>query len=129
MGGNNSLYAKGLPIMSELVQKKCTPCAIGTTSLKGKELHPLYMQLGEGWKIVEEHHLEKAYSFKNFKEALAFTNTVGSVAEKEGHHPNIFLAWGAVTLQIWTHKVDGLTESDFILAAKIEAEYVSHYGV
>lgn len=114
--------------MSELVKKKCTPCALGASPLKGEDLKPLYMQLAEGWEIIEQHHLEKVYSFKNFKEALAFTNIIGVIAEKEGHHPNIFLAWGRVTLQIWTHKVDGLTESDFILAAKMEAEYVSHQG-
>lgn len=114
--------------MNELVKKKCTPCVVGTTTLKGDALKPLYMQLGEGWVIIEEHHLEKAYSFKNFKEALAFTNVIGLISEEEGHHPNIFLSWGKVTLQIWTHKVDGLTESDFILAAKIEAEYISHQG-
>lgn len=114
--------------MSELIKKKCTPCVIGTTTLKGEALKPLYMQLGEGWKIIEEHHLEKSYTFSNFKEALSFTSIVGHIAEEEGHHPDIFLTWGKVALQIWTHKVDGLTESDFILAAKIEAEYISHQG-
>lgn len=114
--------------MSDLVEKKCTPCVVGDAALKGEALKPLYMQLGEGWEIVEEHHLEKTYQFKNFKEALAFTNVVGKVAEEEGHHPNIFLTWGKVHIKLWTHKVDGLTESDFILAAKIEAEFVSHQG-
>lgn len=114
--------------MKDLVEKKCTPCVVGSVALKGEALKPLYMQLGEGWAIKEEHHLEKTYSFKNFKQALAFTNIVGHVAEEEGHHPDIFLSWGKVILKIWTHKVNGLTESDFILAAKIEAEYISHQG-
>lgn len=114
--------------MSELIKKKCTPCVVGSAALKGENLKPLYMQLGEGWKIIDEHHLEKNYSFKNFKEALAFTNIIGNISEEEGHHPNIFLSWGVITLQIWTHTIDGLTESDFILAAKIEAEYISHQG-
>ncbi len=114
--------------MSELIKKNCTPCIVGASSLKGDDLKPLYVQLGEGWKIIDEHHLEKHYSFKNFKEALIFTNIVGHIAEEERHHPNIFLTWEKVILQIWTHKVDGLTESDFILAAKIEAEYISHQG-
>lgn len=114
--------------MTDLTNKKCMPCILGAAPLKGDELKPLSMQLAEGWAIIEEHHLEKKYSFKNFKEALAFTNIIGRIAEEEGHHPNIFLTWGEVTLQIWTHKVDGLTESDFILAAKIEAEYISHQG-
>ena len=112
----------------ELVLRKCTPCVVGATPLKGEELKSLTMQLSEGWAVIEGHHLEKRFSFKNFKQALAFTNLVGRVAEEEGHHPNIFLAWGEVTLQIWTHKVDGLTESDFILAAKAEAEFISHEG-
>ena len=78
--------------------------------------------------IQSEHHLEKTYTFKTFKEALEFVNIMGHVSEEEGHHPDIFLSWGKVVCKIWTHKVDGLTESDFILAAKIEAEYVSHQG-
>jgi 4a-hydroxytetrahydrobiopterin dehydratase len=114
--------------MTDMPPKKCVPCKIGTTPLKGKDLKSLYVGLGEGWKMIEEHHLEKKYSFKNFKEALAFTNIVDRIAEEEGHHPNIFLSWGAVTLQIWTHKADGLTENDFTLATKIEAEYISHQG-
>jgi len=114
--------------MSKLIKKKCIPCAVGAFPLKGKDLTPLYMQLNRGWEIIEEHHLEKNYFFKNFKEALAFINIIGAIAEEEGHHPNIFLAWGKVTLQIWTHKIDGLTENDFILAAKVEAEYISHQG-
>lgn len=112
----------------ELALRKCTPCVVGAVPLKGEALSSLAMQLSEGWAVIEDHHLEKRFSFKNFKQALAFTNLVGKVAEEEGHHPNIFLAWGEVTLQIWTHKVDGLTESDFILAAKVEAEFISHEG-
>ena len=77
-------------------------------------------QLGGGWRAVEDHHLEKEYRFKDFAEALAFTNKVGAIAEEQGHHPDIYLAWGTVGLKIWTHKIDGLTESDFILAAKID---------
>jgi len=73
--------------------------------------------------VVQEHHLEKAYAFKDFKEALAFTNAVGEIAEREGHHPDIYLAWGKVGLSIWTHKIDGLTESDFVLAAKADQAF------
>ncbi|MBF5060194.1 4a-hydroxytetrahydrobiopterin dehydratase [Candidatus Neptunochlamydia vexilliferae] len=111
--------------MSDLTQKKCVPCTIGGSSLKGEALKPLAEQLAEGWEVIEEHHLFKEYSFKNFKEALAFTNIIGRIAEEEGHHPDILLTWGKVALEIWTHKVGGLTESDFILAAKIEAEHIS----
>jgi 4a-hydroxytetrahydrobiopterin dehydratase len=73
-----------------------------------------------GWEVVEQHHLEKGYAFDDFAQALAFVNRVGELAEAEGHHPDIYLTWGKVRIQIWTHKIDGLTESDFILAAKID---------
>ena len=71
--------------------------------------------------MVDEHHLSKGYDFKNFVDALAFVNKLGAVAEQEGHHPDIFLTWGKVKVEIYTHKIDGLTESDFILAAKCDA--------
>ena len=70
--------------------------------------------------VIDEHHLEKKYKFSNFRQALAFTNQVGELAETEGHHPDIYLAWGKVKLTVWTHKIDGLTESDFIFAAKVD---------
>ncbi len=70
--------------------------------------------------MIEEHHLSKTYKFPNFVKALEFVNKVGSIAEQEGHHPNIFLTWGKVRIETWTHKIDGLTESDFILSAKID---------
>ena len=88
--------------------------------LKGEASTPLYRQLDKGWKIVDEHHLEKEYSFPNFREALAFTNKVGEVAEQEGHHPDLFLSYGKVKIQLWTHKINGLSESAFILAAKCD---------
>ncbi|MGQ9591910.1 MAG: 4a-hydroxytetrahydrobiopterin dehydratase [Planctomycetota bacterium] len=105
--------------MSELAHKRCVPCRGGVPPLKGEALKPLLAQL-RGWSVVDEHHLTKAYSFDDFANALAFVNRVGSVAEREGHHPEVHLAWGKVRLDIWTHKVDGLTESDFILAAKAD---------
>lgn len=104
----------------ELSKKKCVPCSKGTPPLKGDQLAKLYKQLGLGWKLIEEHHLEKDYTFKDFKEALAFTNKVGEVAEEEGHHPDIYLAWGKVKIKLWTHKINGLSENDFILAAKCD---------
>lgn len=106
--------------MSELASKSCVPCKGGVPPLKGAALDPLKAALGGGWQVVNEHHLEKEYRFRNFREALAFTNRVGEIAEREGHHPDVFLAWGKVKLTIWTHKIDGLTESDFVLAAKAE---------
>ena len=88
--------------------------------MKGDTLVRLATELGGGWQVVAGHHLEKEYRFKDFREALAFTNRVGELAESQGHHPDIHLAWGKVKLTVWTHKVDGLTESDFVLAAKAD---------
>ncbi len=105
---------------SDLAAKKCVPCRGGVPPLKGAELQALLPKLGGGWRAVNQHHLEKEYAFKNFKEALTFTNAVGEIAEREDHHPDIYLAWGKVKLTIWTHKIDGLTESDFVLAAKAD---------
>ena len=108
--------------MSDLAKKTCIPCKGGVPPLKGDKLDDLMEKLKNDWKIIKEHHLEKEYSFKNFKEALEFTIKVGELAENQGHHPDIFLAWGKVKLTIWTHKIDGLTESDFIFAAKADKE-------
>lgn len=109
--------------MSELAQKHCVPCMGGIPPLKAQALRDLADQLGNNWSVVDEHHLEKSYEFPDFKTAWAFTDRVGAIAESEGHHPDIFLKWGKVTLTIWTHKIDGLTESDFILAARADAAY------
>ena len=106
--------------MSDLASKQCVPCRGEVPPLKRAELRRLHGQLGNGWQVIDEHHLEKAYPFKDFREALAFTNRVGELAEEQAHHPDIHLAWGKVRLTIWTHKIDGLTESDFIFAAKAD---------
>ena len=108
--------------MSELAEKKCIPCTGAVPALKGRDLTLLLGQLGNGWNCIKEHHLEKKYDFPDFVQALAFTNRVGELAEQQGHHPDIHLAWGKVVLTIWTHKIDGLTESDFIFAAKADQE-------
>lgn len=106
---------------SELAKQQCVPCKGGTPPLRGAQLTTLLDQLGGGWRVVDQHHLEKEYRFKNFAQALEFTNRVGAIAEEQGHHPDIALSWGRVRLQVWTHKIDGLTESDFVLAAKADA--------
>ncbi len=106
--------------MTMLAEQKCKPCAAGTPPLKGKALDELTRQLGGGWNVAEGKRLEKEYKFKDFREALDFTNQIGEVAEAEGHHPDIFLTWGKVKLVIWTHSAGGLTESDFVLAAKAD---------
>ena len=106
--------------MSELAEGTCIPCRGGVPPLKGEELDALQEKLGNGWQIINEHHLEKEYIFADFRQALDFTVKVGEVAENQGHHPDIYLAWGKVKLTIWSHKIDGLTESDFILGAKVD---------
>lgn len=103
-----------------LAKKTCVPCRAGTTPLKGAELEQWIEKLQSGWKVIEEHHLEKEYTFPNFKKGLEFVNKIGEVAEKENHHPDIFLAWGKVKVILWTHKISGLSENDFILAAKCD---------
>ena len=106
--------------MSKLAEKDCVPCKGGVPPLKGQALTKIRKQLNGHWKVIKGHHLEKEYDFKDFKQALAFTNRVGKLAEAQGHHPDIYLAWGKVKVTIWTHKVDGLTESDFVLAARAD---------
>ena len=107
--------------MSELAAKRCVPCKGGVPPLAGEQLDDLLQQLGpNGWRVSAGHHLEKSYKFPDFVQALAFVNRVGAVAEAQGHHPDIALGWGKVTVTIWTHKIEGLTESDFILAAKAD---------
>ena len=108
--------------MSELAGKECIPCKKGVPPLGESESNALLDKLGNGWRVVDNQHLEKEYEFADFRQALDFTNRVGELAETQGHHPDIYLAWGKVRLTIWTHKIDGLTESDFILAAKADRE-------
>lgn len=107
-------------MQNELASKQCIPCKGGIAPLRGENLEKLHRQLDDGWAIVDEHHLEREYKFKNFRQALDFTNRVGELAEEQGHHPDIYLTWGRVKLTIFTHKIDGLTESDFIFAAKVD---------
>ena len=102
-----------------LADKECVECKGGVAPLKGEELCRLAGQL-EGWQVVEEHHLAKDFKFADFARTLDFVNRVGALAEKEGHHPWIHFTWGKAKIEIWTHKIDGLCESDFILAAKID---------
>jgi len=108
--------------MSELASKTCVPCRGGVPALKGEELRALAHQVPL-WEVVNEHHVTRKFEFPDFRKALAFVNRVGELAEQQGHHPDILLAWGRAEVTVFTHKVDGLTESDFILAAKIEKLY------
>ncbi len=106
--------------MSDLASKTCVPCKGGVPPLRGEALLALQRQV-QGWDVVEEHHLFKTFKFPDFRKALDFVNRAGEVAEQAGHHPVITFTWGKVEIKIYTHKINGLTESDFILAAKIDA--------
>jgi 4a-hydroxytetrahydrobiopterin dehydratase len=106
--------------MSPLADKDCVPCKGGVPPMGGPRIEELLTQI-EGWQAVDDHHLTKSYKFKDFANALAFVDRVGAMAEDQWHHPDIYLAWGAVRVDIWTHKIDGLTESDFVFAAKCDA--------
>ncbi len=109
--------------MCDLADGHCVPCCGGVPPLTGEALDGFMQRLGDDWTLVDAHHLERAYAFKDFRSALAFTNAVGAIAEAEGHHPELVTTWGRVTVRIWTHKVDGLTTSDFVLAAKADRAY------
>jgi 4a-hydroxytetrahydrobiopterin dehydratase len=101
-----------------LAEKTCVPCRGGVPPLTAQQIQPFASEIPD-WNVVNNHHLEKEFRFPDFKTALDFVNRAGAIAEEQGHHPDIYLAWGRVEFKIWTHKIDGLTESDFILAAKI----------
>src|SRR5947207_7150917 len=103
----------------DLAEKKCVPCRGGVPPLSAAEIEPLMAQL-DGWNVEENKKLTKSYPFKNFLEPVRFVNAITEVAETEGHHPDLYVRWGAVRVYLWTHKVDGLSESDFIMAAKID---------
>jgi 4a-hydroxytetrahydrobiopterin dehydratase len=106
--------------MSELAAKTCVPCRGDTSPLKGDGLLGLAAQVPD-WEVVDEHHLGRRFRFKNFREALRFVNRVGELAEEQGHHPDVTFGWGYADVTVWTHKIDGLTESDFVFAAKVDA--------
>lgn len=109
--------------MTDLADKQCIPCKGGVPPLEGEELTDLHDDLGQDWDLVDGHHLERLYKFPDFQQALDFTQRVGEMAEEQDHHPEIYLTWGKVKLKIYTHKIDGLTESDFVWAAKADRLY------
>src|SRR5687767_3863271 len=105
--------------MSDLASQQCVPCRGGVPPMEKDDIEKLLKEL-DGWEAINGHHLSKSYRYKNFREALDFVNEVGNLAEEQGHHPDICFGWGNVDITIWTHKIDGLTTSDFVLAAKID---------
>jgi len=110
--------------MTELSEKQCVPCRGGIPPLTAEEISPLLEQISN-WEVIEAHQIQKTFTSENFRSALDFVNRVGEIAEEQGHHPDLYLAWGKVEVKIWTHKINGLSESDFILAAKIDRAYTS----
>jgi 4a-hydroxytetrahydrobiopterin dehydratase len=106
--------------MSELARKELVSPRKDTEPLKGNALTTLSDQLGNDWQVIDEHHLEKTYPFSNFQQALDFTNAVGELAEAVNHHPEICVTWGKTRIRIWTHSIGGLSEADFIFAARCD---------
>jgi 4a-hydroxytetrahydrobiopterin dehydratase len=105
---------------NDLAARECVPCRGGVPPLDAAEIARFLEDLGGDWTVVDDHHLEREYRFKNFRQALEFVNRVGELAEAVNHHPDIELGWGRVKLTIFTHKIDGLHESDFVFAAKAD---------
>jgi 4a-hydroxytetrahydrobiopterin dehydratase len=105
--------------MTDLAERRCVPCRGGVPPLDAAQIAPLLEQL-DGWRVVDGHHLEKTYTVGDFAAALALVNRIGVIAEEQDHHPDLYLAWGRVGVKIWTHKINGLTESDFVFAAKCD---------
>ncbi len=102
---------------------QCVPCRGGIPPLTHEQIQPYLEDLGGDWQVVDDHHLTKTYRLRNFREALDFTNRVGELAEDVGHHPDIELSWGRVGVTVWTHKIDGLHEADFVFAAKSDRAF------
>jgi 4a-hydroxytetrahydrobiopterin dehydratase len=113
--------------MTRLAERTCVPCKGGVPPLTPEQIRPLLAQL-DGWKVADNHHLEKRYDVADFAQALELVNRIGATAEEQGHHPDLYLTWGRVEVKIWTHKINGLTESDFILAAKCDAAFATFTG-
>ncbi|HXI14209.1 MAG TPA: 4a-hydroxytetrahydrobiopterin dehydratase [Thermoanaerobaculia bacterium] len=114
------MAAEPLDSEHDLAAEQCVPCRGGVPPLSEEVAAKLLGQLADGWRLVSNHHLERSWTFPDFRRALAFTNQIGDLAELQGHHPDITLKWGSVAVVIWTHAIDGLTRSDFVLAAKID---------
>jgi len=105
--------------MNDLTNKKCVPCQGGVPSLTEVKINN-YLRKVKEWSVIDNHHLEKSFTFIDFKSSLSFVNKVGELAEQENHHPDICFTWGKVVITIWTHKINGIHENDFILASKID---------
>ena len=104
-----------------LADQECEACTSDDEPMEGEALQELYEQIDtDVWEIIDEHHLEGTYGFEDFRDALEFTYEVGELAEEEWHHPDLHLSWGEVVVEMWTHEIDGLFETDFIMAARMD---------
>lgn len=103
-----------------LADKQCIPCKGGVPPMPRAQAEELLGELDDGWKLNEDGHLERKFAFGNFVMAMEFANRIGEIAEAENHHPDLHIGWGRCTVEIWTHKISGLTESDFYFAAKAD---------
>lgn len=104
----------------DLASMECVPCRGGVPPMTHDDAQDYLADLGGEWLVVDDHHLQREYRFKNFRQALAFTNRIGEIAESEGHHPALLTEWGRVTVTWWTHKIRGLHRNDFVMAAKTD---------
>jgi len=104
----------------DLTQKKCIPCEAGTPPLKKDEVEKYLSQLKTSWEVLENTKIKKKFIFKDFKKAMEFVNKVAEIAETESHHPDIYIFYSKVEIELWTHAIGGLSENDFIMASKIE---------
>ena len=105
--------------MADLANKSCIPCSGGVPKLEADAITKLHPQVPD-WEVILGHHLRRVFTFDDYAGALRLVNRIGEVAESENHHPNIMFTWGRVEVEIWSHKIDGLTEADFVLAAKVD---------
>jgi len=108
-----------------LADQKCTPCRGDVPAMERHAAEALLRKLGGEWQLNADSHLERTYMFKNFRQAMSLANKVADIAEAEGHHPDIYIAWGQCRVEVWTHKINGLTESDFFFAAKADRAFMS----
>jgi 4a-hydroxytetrahydrobiopterin dehydratase len=111
-----------------LADQDCVPCRGGVPPVEPQRAEELLRELDEGWRLNADGHLERSFEFPDFAGAMAFANVLAEIAEAEGHHPDLHIAWGRCRVEIWTHKIDGLTESDFYLAAKTDRAFKARGG-
>jgi 4a-hydroxytetrahydrobiopterin dehydratase len=114
--------------MSELASQTCKACQGGVEPYTGEKLEEYKSRISDEWEVVNEHHLIRDFDFEDFQEALDFVNDVGEIAEEQGHHPNINFTWGEAEIKLYTHKIDGLFQADFVMAAKIDKLYEEDYS-